>query len=121
MNANKNLGKIGEDIATKYLKDLGYEIIERNFRCRSGEIDIIAKDDEEFVFVEVKTRYSLSCGRPAEAVNNTKKKHIYKATEYYVYKNNLINSFIRFDVIEVYFYEEKYEIEHIKNIEICSE
>ena len=119
MYINQEIGRLGEELATKYLEDFNYEIIEKNFRCRSGEIDIIAKDKEEYVFIEVKTRSYLCYGRPAEAVNRIKKTHIYKATNYYLYKNHLTNAFVRFDVIEVYLNKEKYKIEHLKNVEIC--
>lgn len=79
MNAKQQLGKIGENLASEYLEKQGYLILERNFACRQGEIDIIAKDEKEFVFVEVKTRRSLKFGYPAEAVTNIKRKHMQKA------------------------------------------
>ena len=80
-------GKLGEDLATKYLEKIGYKIVARNFRCRQGEIDIIARSTEELVFVEVKTRTNLSYGSPAEAVDFTKQKHMEKVAKYYLYKN----------------------------------
>ena len=104
------LGRIGEDIAAKYLVNSNYEIIERNFRCKQGEIDIIAKEDE------VKTRSNVACGRPSEAVNQVKQKHIKKATKYYIYLNKLENHYIRIDVIEVYLKNNKFYINHIKQI-----
>lgn len=118
MYINKEIGKMGEDIAVMYLKKEKYNIMERNYRCRCGEIDIIAKDKDELVFIEVKSRSYLCYGRPAEAVNRIKKDHICKATKYYLYKNNLTNALMRFDVIEVYLNKEKCKIEHLKNIEI---
>ncbi len=111
------LGKEGENIACKYLCNEGYKLIMRNFRCRQGEIDIIAKDKNELVFIEVKTRTNLSFGTPAVAVHRQKQKHIFKATKYFIYKNKLENSCIRFDVIEIY-KKEKYIINHLKNIEV---
>ena len=63
----KALGQEGEKIAIKYLQRLGYTIIEENFRCKSGEIDIIAKEDNEIIFIEVKTRTSNRYGEPIEA------------------------------------------------------
>ena len=119
MYKNQKVGKIGEDIAAEYLENLNYKIIERNFKCKEGEIDIIAKDKKEYIFIEVKTRSYLCYGRPSEAVNRIKKSHIYKATNYYLYKNKLANAFVRFDVIEIYLNKEKYKIEHLKNVEIC--
>ena len=91
MNAKQQLGKIGENLASEYLEKQGYLILERNFACRQGEIDIIAKDEKEFVFVEVKTRKSLKFGYPAEAVTNIKRKHMQKAAQYYLYKKFFIN------------------------------
>ncbi len=116
MYDNQKIGRLGEYLATKYLQKLGYSIIERNFRCRQGEIDIIAKYRKELIFIEVKTRTNLNYGNPAEAVTLIKQKHIQKATQYYVYKNNLFNSFIRIDIIEVYIKKHEYKINHIKQI-----
>ena len=116
MYINQEIGKFGEDIATKYLQKKGYKIIERNFSCRQGEIDIIAKDFSELVFIEVKTRTSKEFGEPAEAVNAIKKKHIERAAEYYLYKTKQQNKFIRFDVIEVLMKNGYYTIKHIEQI-----
>ncbi len=113
---NYIIGKKGEDIATAFLKKKGYKILERNFYCRQGEIDIIAVDNKEIVFIEVKTRNNTNYGMPSEAVTKNKYKHLRKATEYYVYKNNLYQEFIRLDIIEILFKQDKYEINHIKQI-----
>ena len=112
------IGKTGEDIAVEYLKELGYYIIERNFVALQGEIDIIAKDhkSKEIVFVEVKTRTNKQYGNPIDAVNNLKQKHLIKTIEYYVYSKHLENEFIRIDVIEVYFNNGKYTVNHIKQV-----
>ena len=109
-------GKLGEDLAVKYLQEKGYKIIQRNFECRQGEIDIIAKDKDEFVIIEVKTRKCLEYGKPAEAVDDKKQKHIYKAAAFYLYIRKLEKAFVRLDVIEVYIKDKKYYINHIKNI-----
>ena len=114
----KELGSYGENVACNYLEKIGYKIIERNFSSRQGEIDIIAKDGAEYVFVEVKTRSSDFYGKPAEAVNEVKKKHIYKTTKYYLYIHNLENAFVRFDVIEVHFKCGKYKLRHLKKVDI---
>lgn len=115
MYERHEVGKIGENIATKYLEQIGYEIIQRNFECKQGEIDIIAKDKEEIVFVEVKTRANTLYGKPKEAVDTIKKKHIYKSAEFYIYIKHLENLPVRIDVIEVYKKKEKYFLNHIKN------
>ena len=112
----QEIGKIGEDLAAKYLEEMQYEIIERNFKCKQGEIDIIARKNEEIVFIEVKTRQSLGYGLPAEAVTEIKQKHIEKSTKYYLYKNHLEQDFVRLDIIEVYIYRKRYKINHIKQI-----
>lgn len=109
------LGKKGELEVQKYLEKLEYFIVAKNFKCSYGEIDIIAIDKNELVFVEVKTRCSEKYGEAREAVDKYKKKHIKKAAEFFVYKNKLENRFIRFDVVEVYMKKDKFSIKHIKN------
>ncbi len=116
--SKKELGKSGEDISCIYLEQIGYRIIERNFKCKQGEIDIIAKDKDEYVFIEVKTRSNIQFGRPKEAVNEAKQKHIYQSTKFYLYIHGLNNAFVRFDVIEVYFFYNKYKLKHLKQVEI---
>lgn len=118
MYKNQVIGIKGEEIARSYFRSLGYKIIKTNYRCRQGEIDIIAKDlvSKELIFTEVKTRTSFNYGMPAEAVNKNKQKHIVSATKYYTYKNNLFNQFIRFDVIEILI-KDKIYLKHNKNCE----
>lgn len=88
----------------------------RNFNTHHGEIDIIARDKNEYVFIEVKTRLSKKYGDAAEAVNNEKIKHILQASKFYIYVNKLENKCIRYDIIEVYMNEKNYLINHIKNV-----
>ena len=116
MYFKQETGKTGEDLACKYLENLGYKIIKRNFMCRQGEIDIIAQDKDEKVFIEVKTRTSVKYGNPIDAVTKIKQKHMKKATEYYLYKNRIKNEYIRLDVVEVYLYKYTYKINHVKQI-----
>ena len=100
------IGTIGEYISCEYLKDHDYDIVDRNFYCREGEIDIVAIDKnrrpEEYCFIEVKLRSSEKYGRPASAITEIKKKHLLNASKYYIYKKRVINKIIRYDVIEVY-------------------
>lgn len=110
------LGRNGEDEAVKYLEKIGYKIIERNFLCRQGEIDIIALEGDYIVFLEIKSRTSNEYGLPSEAVTEKKLKHMIKAIQYYLYKRNLENENIRIDAIEVYVQNNKYNINHIKQI-----
>ena len=112
------LGRAGEDFACFFLENNNYKIIERNFRCKQGEIDIVAKDisKDELVFIEVKTRSSIKYGQPSEAVNGHKQKHIYQASTYYVYLHRITNENIRFDVIEIFASKSGMKINHIKQI-----
>ena len=116
MYKRHGVGKLGEELACKYLIKNNYKILERNFKCKQGEIDIIALDNNEIVFIEVKTRTNAKYGMPADAVNEIKQKHLLKAEKYYIYKRNLANEFIRVDVIEIYISKNKYRVNHIKQI-----
>ena len=115
MYPDHETGKRGEEITCDFIQKRGMEIIERNYLCKIGEIDIIAKDKEELVFIEVKTRSQEQFGLPSEAVGDTKKKHIYRVAEYYLMKHQLENVYCRLDVVEVYLYEQNYQINYIKN------
>lgn len=120
MYKRHEIGKIGEKLATKYLEQNKYRIIKQNFRCKQGEIDIIAIDEQckeqQIVFIEVKTRTSLEFGTPAEAVNKIKKQHIARTAKFFLYLNNIKGADIRFDTIEVLLSNNKYKINHIKQI-----
>jgi len=116
MYIKQEIGKYGEILAIKYLQKQNYEIIEKNFYCRQGEIDIVAKKDEYIVFVEVKTRTNSAFGNPSEAVGSFKQKHMYKSAKYYLYKRRQLDAFVRFDVIEVYITKNKVYIHHIRQI-----
>ena len=101
------VGMAGEQIAVQFLQDRGYTVIERNFRYSRQEIDIIAKDDEFLVFVEVKTRScttpeSLTYGRPAHAVGNAKQRNVVLAAKAYLRAHPNTGLQPRLDVIEVY-------------------
>lgn len=110
------IGVYGEEKAVEYIKKIGYEIIQRNFRCKVGEIDIIARDKEELVFIEVKARTNIKYGNPIEAINTIKKKHMYRAIQYYLISEKIEYNFIRIDAIEVYLKKEICVINHIKQI-----
>ncbi|MDD3168762.1 MAG: YraN family protein [Eubacteriales bacterium] len=110
------LGNWGEDIAEKYLKNKGYLIIERNFRCRLGEIDIIAMDGAELVFIEVKTRQNQSYGLPCEAINAVKVRHIKRTAAYYAAIHAADDQDSRLDVIEILTKEGQAYLHHIENI-----
>ena len=107
MNLKQLLGKSGEEIAAEYLENKGYNIIDRNFRCVLGEIDLIVKRKGILTFVEVKTRRKNTFGSPADAITYIKRKHMYKAAEYYILKNKIAKKDITLDVVEIYANSEK--------------
>src|SRR4030065_2466914 len=94
-------GKQGEDAAAAFIAKEGYKIIERNFRCPLGEIDIVAIDKGVLVFVEVKTRSSNKFGLPEEAVNRRKQHQMAKTAQFYISRKKLFNSPARVDVVAV--------------------
>lgn len=99
---NRSVGKKYEELACRYLRDRGYRIRETNFRCRSGEIDIIAEDGKELVFIEVKYRSGEGAGDPLEAVNHKKQRVISRTAAYYMLKHRLPETTpCRFDVVGV--------------------
>ena len=116
LHIKKEFGNTGDDIATEYLEKQGYIILERNLYCKQGEIDIIAKDKNEVVFVEVKSRSDVGYGLPSEAVTKQKIKHLCRTARYFLYKNNMFNEFIRFDVVEILIKSGKFNVNHIKQI-----
>ena len=98
----QKLGKYGEEFAAEYLKKNKYKILERNYKNRYGEIDIIACKNKVTVFVEVKTRFSSRYGSPYEAVDFYKQRRIINSAKAYLVKKGQFYSDVRFDVIEVY-------------------
>ncbi|TDT61593.1 YraN family protein [Fonticella tunisiensis] len=101
MPYNKKIGSIGEDIARKYLIRNGYKILDKNYRTKFGEIDIIAKDGRYIVFIEVKSRKGSKFGYPREAVDSFKQNRLKNLATLYIANKNLWDSMIRFDVVEV--------------------
>ncbi len=120
MSDNLRLGKIGEDIAGRFLLDNGYEILERNWRFKRAEIDIIAKDtDGILVFVEVKTRSYDYFGEPASFVDEKKQKIMADAASQYMQRIGYEWA-VRFDIIGIIVKgEEKIEISHYKDAFFC--
>lgn len=112
MAAHNDLGKKGEDAAVNFLKKEGYLIVERNWINQKYEIDIIARNDEYIVFIEVKTRSSDWWGNPEEAVSKAKIKRIVAAADFYLNKYD-IDLPARFDVIAAIWTGKTFEIEHI--------
>ncbi|TDP57480.1 YraN family protein [Aminicella lysinilytica] len=101
MEDRKLIGNLGEELATGMLYAQGYEILERNFRCKLGEIDIVCAIGDGLVFVEVKTRTSLDHGRPVESVGAGKQHRIRRVAEYYMMTHGRQNADVDFQVIEI--------------------
>ncbi|HON57938.1 MAG TPA: YraN family protein [Smithella sp.] len=108
-------GLIGEELAVSFLKKNGYKILEKNYRCPMGEVDIVARDHQSLVFVEVKTRKSDGFGYPEEAVNTKKQKKISRVALHYLQENNLTDELIRFDVVAVLMTSSPPEMKLIKD------
>ena len=118
----KTIGKASEDFACEYLKSINYTIIERNWSCGGGEIDIIAKDGDELVFAEVRCKKKTSAIKPVDTITYRKQMRIQRAIEQYLFDNRL-EVFARCDVISVL-----YEItenkalfkidEHLKRVDL---
>ena len=114
LSYNKRKGNYGETAAAGFLEAKGYVILERNYKRGSGEIDMIARDNDCIVFVEVKYRKTLSAGLPREAVTAAKQRIIKKTANYYIFEKQITNTDMRFDVVEVVG-SEQLEIEHLDN------
>jgi putative endonuclease len=114
-NWKQKFGEQGEALAVQRLKKAGYKIIETNYRTRLGEIDIIAKDKDTIVFVEVKSRRSVNFGNPKQAVTLRKQKKISMVALSYLKTTGQSNAKARFDVVTVISNQDKPQVEIIKN------
>ncbi len=115
LNLKQIFGKRGEALAVKYLKKQGYEIICLNYRSPLGEIDVIAKDKDTLVFVEVKSRTSFAFGGAKHAVTSEKQRKISQIALYYLKSTGQMHAKARFDVVAVHFSKNKSQIEIIQN------
>jgi len=114
-NAKQVLGKEGERIAEQYLKRKGYKLVERNYRCSAGEVDLIVLDRRVIVFVEVKTRRHERFGIPLESVHPRKQRKMIKTALWFLSEHNLHNRDARFDVVGIAFGARAPVVEHIEN------
>ncbi len=96
----RRIGRLGEDLAARYLQSQGYRILERNYRCRDGEIDLVAVDGSCLVFVEVRTRRSTRFGTPEESVTPWKKDKLLRAAQSYVAERGW-EGFWRIDLLAI--------------------
>ena len=108
-------GEFGEELAANFLVRNGYKILDRNYRFERAEIDLIAEDGNELVFVEVKARSSKTFGEPEDAVTEQKENQIRNAADGYLYEKNIDDRPCRFDIIAIEFRNGVLDIRHIKD------
>lgn len=101
MRAKDGVGQYGERVATRYLQTAGLTVLDRNWRCREGEIDIVAREEETFVFCEVKTRRGLDFGPPIEAITPAKVRRLRLLALRWLAERHSPYVPIRFDVVSV--------------------
>ncbi|WP_159022287.1 YraN family protein [Formosa sp. L2A11] len=114
MAEHNELGELGEDMAVDFLQKKGYEILERNYRYRKAEVDILAKTDDVLAVIEVKTRSSAFFGDPQDFVKPKQIQRLVTAVDAYVANNNL-DLEVRFDIIAIVKTNKKFELEHLEN------
>jgi putative endonuclease len=110
-----NKGQTGEDTAVDFLTGSGIKILDRNYRCPPGEIDIIAKDGQSIIFVEVRTRQAKGLGTPEESITFRKRMRLVRAAQWYLKQRKLYNFTARFDVVTIRWNGENPEINWIVN------
>jgi len=112
----KKTGNYGENLAVIFLKKKGYKIIETNFRTRFGEIDIIAKKDDQIIFVEVRTKTNINFGAPEESINRKKQEKLILMANQYMSVKKLLHNNFRIDGIFIVIEQNNTEIRHLENI-----
>jgi putative endonuclease len=115
MNSRQALGRLGEDAAVRLYEGAGFAIVERNYRCGSGEIDVIARRGGAVVFCEVKTRSTDRFGLPAEAVNHAKRMRLRRLAAEWIRERRPGRIEIRFDVVSVIVGRHGTEVTHLPN------
>lgn len=117
-----SLGKIGEELAEAYLKKMKYKILEKNYKCPLGEVDLVARDKNTLVFIEVKARKTKDFGGPAAAVDLRKQRQLSKVALHYLNQKKLNNIPARFDVVAIELIASAPHVELIRNaFELCYE
>lgn len=115
MNARGSLGRTGEEAAAAHLGSLGYRILERNYRCRQGEIDVVAERAGTIVFCEVKTRRTERWGQPSEAVDYRKQARLRRLAGAWLAERGVTASGVRFDVISVVMEGAETRLQHLED------
>jgi putative endonuclease len=116
MAAKDALGKRGEDYAVRYLQERGYRLIDRNWRCAQGEIDVIVQHGRQFVFVEVKTRSSTAFGHPFEAITPAKLARLRRLVAAWCAQAERPVNCVRIDAVAVIGVDENAVVEHIRGV-----
>ena len=118
MTLKIKIGKFGQQLAAQFLLKKGYQLLASNYHCQAGELDLILIDNQQIVFVEVKTRLSTDFGLPEEAINQTKKEKLYQASLDYLEQEQINHDNWRIDclAIEIDKHNKKAKIRHHKNI-----
>src|SRR3990172_2861887 len=97
----KETGDLGEKLAQEFLKEKGYRVLETNYRCREGEMDIIARLKDQLVFVEVRTKRSVDFGTPEESITSSKKSHLERVAAHYLQDHSGLPSLWQIDLVAV--------------------
>ena len=117
---NKAVGRHGEELAALFLQRQGMKILCRNYTIRGGELDIVAKDGQTYVFCEVKARRGHSFGTGAEAVDTKKQRALLRTAEIYAAKHGILEQPMRFDVVDIFLGEDgHHKLKYIKGAELC--
>jgi putative endonuclease len=115
MNRRKQIGRQGEEIAAKYLTDKGYKILQRNWYCSTGELDIVAEDDNTLIFVEVRTRRGDHFGTAEESITPDKQARLVELAQSYLQEITPLHQSWRIDVIAVHLGRGLPQVNHIEN------
>jgi putative endonuclease len=117
ITSKRKIGDYGEEIAKNFFKKQGYKIVKQNFTNRMGEIDLITKEKDQIVFVEVKTRTNQNFGYPEEAIDSRKQNKIIRTALNYLFEKKIVSENYRFDVISIEIDQstQRVKIKHIKN------
>lgn len=113
--STKERGDRGEQLAVEFLGEAGLRILERNYRFARAEVDIVAEEGAELVFVEVKARSSSSFGEPEESVGSAKEQRLRRAAEGFCMERGLTDRFYRFDIVAIRFEKGNIIVKHIRN------
>jgi len=114
-NQKQILGNEGERVAEAYLRKIGYRVVERNYRCPVGELDLVLLDRRVLVFVEVKTRTDGGFGEPLEAIDRRKQRKMAKAALFFLSQHRLHHREARFDVVGVCWKDGEPSVQHVEN------